>query len=176
MANLNKVMLMGNLTRDPILKALPSGMSVCEMGLAINRYYRTPQGEDKKEVCFVDIECYGRTADNCNRYLRKGSGAYFEGRLKQDKWIDKSSGQNRSKLMMVADKVQFLDAPQPGVQGNSYGTGREGVPAFGGYAPTTGAYSPPVPGVVAEQNTSSELPPVEIYEDEIIEEEDNVPF
>lgn len=186
MANFNRVMLMGNLTRDPLLKALPNGMSVCEMGLAVNRYFKTQQGEDKSDVCFLDIECFGKTADNCSRYLRKGSGAFIEGRLKQDKWVDKNSGQNRYKLLVIADKVEFLGSPQQRAQQagaqqsnpqrSAYDSfGRENVSPFTGQPLPAAAYNPPMPNTVGVQDNASDLPPVESYEDEIIED-DNLPF
>ncbi len=109
MPNLNKIMLIGNLTRDPISRAIASGSSVCEFGLAVNRRFRTAQGEDREEVCFVDIEVWGKTGDNCNRFLHKGSPVYVEGRLRMDQWVDKTTNQQRSRLRVVADTVTFLE-------------------------------------------------------------------
>ena len=109
MPNLNKVMLMGNLTRDPISRSISSGSSVCEMGLALNRRYRTAQGEDREEVCYVEIEVWGKTGDNCNRFLHKGSPVYVEGRLRMDQWIDKATNQPRTRLRVVAETVTFLE-------------------------------------------------------------------
>lgn len=109
MAHLNKVMFIGNLTRDPVSKGLPSGMIVCEFGLATNRRYKSSSGEDREETCFVDVDAFGKLADICSRYLRKGSLVYLEGRLRLDTWQDKTSGQNRSRHKVVADSVEFLD-------------------------------------------------------------------
>ena len=107
MSSLNRVMLMGNLTRDPETKFLPSGTAVTDLGLAINRTY-TQDGERKEETTFVDITVWGKQAENCGKFLRKGSGVFVEGRLQLDTWQDQQSGQNRSKLKVVGDRVQFL--------------------------------------------------------------------
>jgi single-strand DNA-binding protein len=108
MASLNKVLLMGNLTRDPELRYTPSGAAVCELGLAVNRRYRTAQGEDRDEVCFVDIQVWGKQAESCNTYLNKGSQAFVEGRLRFDQWDDRESGKKRSRLTVTAERVQFM--------------------------------------------------------------------
>lgn len=136
-ANLNKVMLMGNLTRDPLSKATTSGMVICEFGLGVNRRYRTAQGEDREETCFVDIEVFGKTAENCTRYLSKGAPIYLEGRLKLDQWTDKTSGQKRSRLRVTAETVQFLPRRETSTQNNPQGYTYNAQ----GYAPP-----PPAPG------------------------------
>jgi single-strand DNA-binding protein len=110
MASFNKVILMGNLTRDPELRYTPGGSPVCSFGLAVNRRYRQNE-EWKDEVCFVDITVWGRQAENCNEYLSKGRGVILEGRLQQRSW-ETEDGQRRSKLGVVANNVQFL--PQAG--------------------------------------------------------------
>ena len=107
MANLNKVFLIGNLTRDPELRYIPSGTAVANFGLATNRVYNTQDGERKEEVCFVDIVTWAKTAENCANYLSKGSPIFIEGRLQYDSW-ETEDGQKRSKLRVVADRVQFL--------------------------------------------------------------------
>ncbi|MGI5922800.1 MAG: single-stranded DNA-binding protein [Lentisphaeria bacterium] len=109
MANLNRVLLMGNLTRDPIMRATESGLQICELGLAVNRRWRSAQGEDREEVCFVDLDAFGRTAENCGRFLRKGSLVFVEGRLRLDQWQDRATGQNRSRLKVQVENIQFLD-------------------------------------------------------------------
>ena len=111
MASLNKVLLMGNLTRDPQLRYTAGGLAVCELGLAMNRRYRTAQGEDREETCFVDIEVWAKQAEACGNNLHKGSPVLVEGRLKLDQWQDKQTGQQRSRLRVRADRVQFLGAP-----------------------------------------------------------------
>lgn len=107
MASLNKVLLMGNLTRDPELRYIPSGTAVANLGLATNRTYTTQDGERKDEVCYIDIVVWGKTAENCANYLSKGRPVFIEGRLQLDTW-ETEDGQKRSKLKVVADRVQFL--------------------------------------------------------------------
>lgn len=107
MASLNRVFLMGNLTRDPQLKYTQSGLAVCDFGLAVNRKYRTGQGEDREETLFVDITVFARQAETASEYLSKGRPVFIEGRLKFDQWTN-AEGQKRSKLSVVADRVQFL--------------------------------------------------------------------
>ena len=108
-ARLNKVLLMGNLTRDPELRRLPSGTAVTELGLALNRSYTGKDGERREEVTFVDVTVWDRTAENCCQYLKKGKSVHIEGYLKMDTWDDKTTGEKRSKLKIQADHVQFLD-------------------------------------------------------------------
>jgi single-strand DNA-binding protein len=107
MANFNRVLLIGNLTRDPELRYIPSGTAVANFGLATNRVYTTQDGERKEEVCFVDIVTWAKTAENCANYLSKGSPIFIEGRLQYDSW-ETEDGQKRSRLRVVADRVQFL--------------------------------------------------------------------
>jgi single-strand DNA-binding protein len=106
--NLNKVMIAGNLTRDPEMKYTPKGTAVCRVGLAINRTWKTESGEKREEVTFVDVDLFGRSAETVAQYLKKGSSAFFEGRLKLDTWDDKQTGQKRSKLGIIADGFQFI--------------------------------------------------------------------
>lgn len=110
MASLNKVMLIGNLTRDPELRYTPSGAAVAELGLAVNREY-TKDGQRVKDVCFIDITTWSATAENCAKYLTKGSPLFVEGRLQMDSWENKQ-GEKRTKLKVVAERVQFLGAPR----------------------------------------------------------------
>ena len=120
MANVNKVFLIGNLTRDPELRYIPSGTAVANFGLATNRIYTTQDGERKEDVCFVDIVTWAKTAENCANYLTKGSPVFIDGHLQFRSW-ETDDGQKRSKLEVVARNVQFLggrrseDAPgEPG--------------------------------------------------------------
>jgi single-strand DNA-binding protein len=108
MAYLNKVILLGNLTRDPDLRHLPKGTPVCKFGLAVNRKYNTSDGEKQEEVLFIDVETFNRNAENCSQYLRKGGSVVVEGRLKLDQWEDKNSGDKRQKISVVGEMVQFL--------------------------------------------------------------------
>lgn len=108
MASYNRVIMMGNLTRDPEYKQLTSGQTVCRFGLASNRQFRNRQtGAMIQEVCFVDVDVWGPQADVCNQYLQKGRGVLIEGRLKFDSWQD-NDGQRRNKHFIVADRVTFL--------------------------------------------------------------------
>ncbi len=107
MMGLNRVFLIGNLTRDPELRYTPSGTAVAGFGVAVNRKYTTKEGDRKEEVDFFEVEVWDRQAENCNEYLSKGRGVLVEGRLRQDRWEDES-GNKRSKLKVVASSVQFL--------------------------------------------------------------------
>src|SRR5260221_55905 len=108
MANFNRVILAGNLTRDPEFKQLPSGQGLCKLGLAINRKFKNRQtGADVQEVCFIDVDVWGPQAEHCKQYLQKGRGVLVEGRLKLDSWDD-AQGQKRSRHTVVADNVVFL--------------------------------------------------------------------
>jgi single-strand DNA-binding protein len=108
MANLNKVMLIGNLTRDPELRYTPKGTAVADLGLAVNRRVSDGNGNWSDETTFVDITVWGNTAENSQKYLSKGRGVFVEGRLQLDTWEDKQTGQKRSKLKVVGENVQFL--------------------------------------------------------------------
>ena len=107
MASLNKVLLMGNLTRDPELRYTPQGAAVCEFAIAINRTYSSKTGEKKEEVGFFDIVAWGRQAETCAEYLKKGRPVFVEGRLTQDRW-EQPDGQKRSRIRVTAERVQFL--------------------------------------------------------------------
>jgi single-strand DNA-binding protein len=109
MAQLNKVFLMGNLTRDPELRRLPSGTAVTELGLALNRSFNGKDGERREEVVFIDVTVWDRQAETCCQYLKKGRAVHVEGYLKMDSWDDKTTGEKRTKLKVQADRVQFLD-------------------------------------------------------------------
>jgi len=114
MASLNKVFLIGNLTRDPELRVTPKGTAICQFGLAVNRQYKDDTGAMRDETTFVDIEAWGKQGELVAKYLTKGSPAFVEGRLRLDQWEDKTSGQKRSRLKIVLDNVQFLGRPGGG--------------------------------------------------------------
>ena len=120
MASLNKVFMIGNLTRDPELRYVPSGAPVATFGLAVNRTYVTQHGDKKDEVCFVRIVVFGKQAESCSQYLTKGRPVFVEGRLQYRAW--EQDGQKRSTLDIVADRVQFLGAP------GKQGSGSEEMP------------------------------------------------
>ena len=105
--NLNKVMIAGNLTRDPELRYTPKGTAVAELGLAINRVFSDDQGVKKEDATFVDVTLWGRTAEIAQQYLHKGSPVFIEGRLQLDTWEDKGSGQKRSRLRVVGENMQL---------------------------------------------------------------------
>ncbi len=110
MANLNRVFLIGNLTRDPELRYIPSGTAVASFGLATNRVYKTSSGEKKQETCFVRVVVWGRTAEICGEYLSKGRPVFIEGRLQYRAW-ESPNGDKRSTLEIRAERVQFLGRP-----------------------------------------------------------------
>ena len=112
MANYNKVILVGNLTRDPQLSYLPSQTPVCEFGIAVNRRWRGANGEQRQETCFVDCRCYGKSAETFNQYMSKGQPVLVEGRLQFDTWQGQD-GQKRSKHRIFVQNFQFLGGPRP---------------------------------------------------------------
>lgn len=151
MASFNKVILMGNLTRDPELRYTPKGTAIAKIGLAVNRVWTTDTGEKKEEVTFVDVDIFGRTAENVGQYMRKGRPIMIEGRLKLDQWDDKQTGQKKSRLGVVAETVQFLGSP----------TGNEG-----GGAPSAPRQRPAAAAAPSTEPIHGDAPP----------ESDDVPF
>lgn len=142
MANLNKVMLMGNMTRDPQVSIIPSTQNqVCDFGLAVNRTWTGPDGIKKEEVTFVDCTCFGKTAEILARYKKKGDPLFVEGRLKLDQW--EKDGIKHSKLRVIVENFQFLNRAQPG----GYGGAGGGAPAAdpGEYAGEPAAPAPQQP-------------------------------
>src|SRR5215207_8539921 len=119
MPSFNKVMLIGNLTRDPQVKQLPSQMVVAEFGMAMNRRYRTAAGEDKEEVCFVDCAAFGKQAETIVQWCKKGKQLFVEGRLKFDTWEDRSGGAKRSKISVVVENFQFLGSRDDAFNGGN---------------------------------------------------------
>ena len=130
MADLNKVMLIGRLSRDPQLRYLPSQSAVCDFGFAVGRKFKTANGEQKEETAFVDCTVFGKGAEIFNQYMAKGKQCYLEGRLRLDQWDDKTTGQKRSKLTVVVEDFQFLGSPGDGQR--SGGGGDEGGAGGGG--------------------------------------------
>ncbi|BDS06737.1 hypothetical protein NT6N_17770 [Oceaniferula spumae] len=131
MANLNKVMLMGNVTRDIELRYTPKGTAVADIGLAVNRVRSGENGERIEETTFVDITLWGRTAEVAQQYSGKGKPLFVEGRLQMDTWDDKETGKKRSKLKVVADNIQLMGAPGGGGGGGNSGNGG-GNQSYGG--------------------------------------------
>jgi len=153
MANFNKVILAGNLTRDPELRYTPKGMAIAKIGLAINRTWKNEAGETKEEVTFVDADAFGRTAEVIAQYLKKGRPILIDGRLKFDQWEDKNTHQKVSKLRVVVENFQFLDSGKPDGAAAEAPRGRAAAAAPAAAAPA----EPP----------EAEAPP---------QEEDDVPF
>ncbi len=114
MASFNKVILAGNLTRDPELRYTPKGTAIARLGIACNRKWKSETGEMKEEVTFVDVDAFGKSAETIGQYLKKGRPILIEGRLRYDTWEDKQSGQKKSKLGVVLETFQFLDSGNRG--------------------------------------------------------------
>lgn len=119
MPNFNKVVLLGNLTRDPELRTIPSGQAVCDFSIAINERYTSKDGQKMENVHFIDIVAWAKTAENVAKFCTKGKSILVEGKLTQERWSDKTSGEKRSKIKVTAEKVQFLfskdGGPEPTV-------------------------------------------------------------
>lgn len=124
MASYNKVILMGNLTRDPEMRVTPSELAIAKIGLAVNRQYRTRDGEKREEVTFVDVDAFGKDAELISRYLKKGDPLMLEGRLNLNQWEDKD-GNKQSKLRVVLERFQFIG----GARSDSDSGGYDAPPA-----------------------------------------------
>ena len=125
MASVNKVMLIGNLTRDPEIKYTPKGTAIADIALAVNRTYSTESGEKREEVTFIDVTLWGRVAEIVGEYCKKGRPLFVEGRLQLDTWDDKATGQKRSKLKVVGENIQLLNSREGGGGGGGeHGEGR----------------------------------------------------
>jgi single-strand DNA-binding protein len=160
MAAFNKVILVGNLTRDPELRYTPKGTAVAKLGMAINRVWKNDAGESKEEVTFVDVDAFGKQAETLAQYMRKGRQILVEGRLKLDQWDDKQTGQKRSRMGVVLETFTFLGS------GNRDDAGGESAPR-----------PRPTPGVAPAGAPSSPAPANEPSEpDGHPPEEDDVPF
>ena len=173
MASFNKVLLLGNLTRDVQLKYLPSQTAVAEFGLACNRKFRTANGEDREEVTFVDITAFGKQAEVLNQYMSKGKPIFIEGRLKYDQWEDKNGGGKRSKLTVVVDNFQFIGAPgQGGGGGGGYAQDQGENGGGGGYQRGGGNRGPQR----QPQGAPSRPAPEQPFGEEQQFKEDDIPF
>jgi single-strand DNA-binding protein len=124
MASLNKVMLIGNLTRDPEIRYTPKGSAVADLALAVNRTYTAENGEKREEVTYVDIVLWAKLAEIAGKYLQKGAPIFIEGRLQMDQWDDKQTGQKRTKIRVVGENFQFLGRREGGA--GEQGGGDEG--------------------------------------------------
>lgn len=171
MANLNKVMLMGNLTRDPEISYLPSQTAICKIGLAVNRSWTAQDGQKKEETTFVDCTAFGKTGEVIGKYLKKGRPIFIEGRLQYRTW-EAQDGSKRSKLDVIVEGFQFIDSKPAGAGGDSEGGG--------GYAPRAAAparqYSrPAAPAPQAAPSYDNDPPPPDDDGPPAIKEDD-IPF
>jgi len=155
MANLNKVMLIGNLTRDPELRVTPKGTAICTFSLAVNRKFRDESGADREEVTYVDIEAWGKAGENISKYCTKGRPLFVEGRLRLDQWEDKNTKEKRSRMKVVCENFQFLNsgggARTEGAQGGEGGEGRMAGP------PRAARPAAPAPGG-QQENLDEDVP------------------
>lgn len=153
MANLNRVLLIGNLTRDPELRVTPKGTSICQFGLAVNRTFKDGAGQSREETTFIDIEAWGRQGEVISKYCSKGRPLFVEGRLRFDQWEDKNSGQKRSRLSVVLENFQFIG-------GRGDGEGENGGGGGAGASPERHSPPPraPKPAPAQEDNLDEDVP------------------
>ena len=157
MANVNKVILIGNVTRDPEVKFTSKGSAVTDIGLAINRNYTLDNGEKREETTFVDVELWGRLAEIAGEYAKKGRPVYIEGRLRMDTWEDKASGQKRSRMKVVGENLQLLGG-RTGGPGPSSGGEHEGYESAPAAAPRRSAPPAPSSSPPARSATTTSIP------------------
>ena len=143
MANVNKVILIGNVTRDPEVKFTSKGSAVTDIALAINRNYTLDNGEKREETTYVDVELWGRLAEIAGEYAKKGRPVYVEGRLRMDSWDDKATGQKRSRMKVVGENLQLLGARTGGAPQGSHEHEGGGEPATRRSAAPTRPVTPP---------------------------------
>lgn len=199
MASYNKVMLIGNLTRDPEVRYTPKGSAVCDLGLAVNRVYSSESGEKVEEVTFVDVVLWSKMAELAGKYLHKGRPVFIEGRLQMDSWEDKQTGQKRTRLRVVGEQMQFLGSPGGERAGGGGGGGDEeggysgggggGGGGYGGGGGGGGGYNRPQQrpmqqrGGPPQQRPQQQRPPQQPQNDDFGEgpitdgmEDDDIPF
>ncbi len=159
-ASFNKVILVGNLTRDPEVRYTPKGSAVCDLGLAVNRVYSTDGGEKREEVTFVDVVLWARLAEIAGEYLKKGRPVLIEGRLQLDTWDDKTSGQKRSKLRVIGETMQLLGGRQ-GAGDSDEGMSHSGGSSHGGGSERSSSRpqrTAPPPRPAASEPDDDEIP------------------
>ena len=144
MASFNKVILLGNLTRDPEVRYTPKGSAVCDLGVAVNRVYTTDSGEKREEVTYVDVVLWARLAEIAGEYLKKGRPIFIEGRLQMDTWDDKQTGQKRTRLRVVGESMQLLGS-RPAGTGAAAETAGEDRPSGKTSAPPSKSAAPTQP-------------------------------
>ena len=153
MANLNKVMLIGNLTRDPELRVTPKGTAICQFSLAVNRKFRDESGADREEVTYVDIEAWSKQGETIAKYCTKGRPLFVEGRLRLDQWEDKNTKEKRSRMKVVLENFQFLGS------GRADGAAPGGGGGEGGYTAPASRNSPAKPATPpAQENLDEDVP------------------
>ncbi len=171
MGYFNKVMLIGNLTRDPELRYTPKGTAVVKLGIAVNRTWRDETGATKEEVTFVDVDAFGRQAETLAQYMKKGKPIFVEGRLRLDTWDDKQTNQKRSKLGVVLEGFQFLDY---GGRPSDDGTAGTAAPHPAAARPQNAASAPPP--AQTRPNAAAAAAAAPAPAEEAPPEEDDVPF
>ena len=159
MPSLNKVLLMGNLTRDPELRVTPKGTPICQFSLAINRQFKMESGETREEVIYVDVEAWGKQGETIAKYMTKGSPLYVEGRLRLDQWEDKTTKEKRSRMKVVLEQFQFLGDSRGGPGGGGApGSAEPGIDQTA----SPERHSPPVrstaPKPAAQENLDEDVP------------------
>ena len=162
MASLNKVMLIGNLTRDPELRVTPKGTAICQFGLAVNRQFKDESGATRDETTFVDIEAWGKQGETVAKYCVKGRPLFVEGRLKLDTWDDKTTGQKRSKMKIVLENFQFLGGRDGPGEGGPAGAPRAASGGDEGIDQTIERHTPPPRG-----NTKPTPPPQDNIDEDV---------
>ena len=153
MANLNKVMLIGNLTRDPELRVTPKGTAICQFSLAVNRKFKDESGGEREEVTYVDIEAWSKQGETIAKYCTKGRPLFVEGRLRLDQWEDKTTKEKRSRMKVVLENFQFLGGgrSEGGAPGGEGGEART-------YAPRAGAAPKPAAPAAPQENLDEDVP------------------
>ena len=193
MASLNKVFLLGNLTREPDLRGFPNGQSVCDLRIAVSRRFIS-NGQEQEETCFVDVVVWGKQANNCRQYLSKGSQVMVEGRLQLDTWEDRNTGTQRSRLRVVAENIQFMNRRRDdnGDNGNfrrdNYGdapqqNGNYSAPSYnnyqsGNFQQNNASFNnaPMQDSFPRRQNDAPPMPPADFAGDSSNAPEDDIPF
>ena len=157
MANLNKVMLIGNLTRDPELRVTPKGTAICQFSLAVNRKFKDESGGEREEVTYIDIEAWSKQGETIAKYCTKGRPLFVEGRLRLDQWEDKTTKEKRSRMKVVLENFQFLGSgrAEGGAPGGE-GGGEGAAPRYNAPAPRASAPRPAAPA--AQENLDEDVP------------------
>ncbi len=156
MPSLNKVLLMGNLTRDPELRVTPKGTPICQFSLAINRKFKMESGESREEVIYVDVEAWGKQSETIAKYVTKGRPLFVEGRLRLDQWEDKNTKEKRSRMKVVLEAFEFLGDGRAGGAGGPGGGGGDPAGSFERSSPPS--RSNPAGPAPAKENLDEDVP------------------